>query len=148
MFFLSILNEWQSLFDLLQDWAKKQKVRRKNVHHDTMFCSSSSCYRARRLHFYKKTRPRSPLHDGPLRAFKIGPSTQFSIQYYLSPFKFLLLCSWTTWPPWPPWAPWPPDRHNHHDHHDHNIHHEYDDHGDHEEVGGCTQGSWGLSGLI
>ena len=74
-------SQWRSLFDLVQDWAKEQKVRRKNVHHDTMFCSSSSCYRARRLHFYKKTRPRSPWHVGPLRAFRIGPWAQFSVQY-------------------------------------------------------------------
>ena len=33
------------------------------------------------LTLYIKTRPRSPWHVGSLRAFTIGPETQFSIQY-------------------------------------------------------------------
>ena len=45
------------------------------------------------------SRPRSPWRIGLLRALLIGPSTQFSIQYQLSPFELLLLCSLICCPP-------------------------------------------------
>ena len=39
-----------------------------------------------------------------------------------------------------------PDHHVHHDHHDQHDQRDQHDHGNHGEVGGCTQGSWRLSG--